>query len=115
MAKEDAVDEQKVVEMRRLMQEGGDKAVTRRYGAAATNSQEFQTAQRQREAARRQAEKVRLEAAAQSRERTDQARKQAERQQAVKASTSASAQSKRDQMLQSLRERDARQDTGRTR
>ena len=113
MAKEDAVDEQKVVEMRRLMQQGGDKAVTRRYGAAATNSQEFQTAQRQHEAARRRAEQVRLEAAAQSRERTERARKQADQQQAAKAS--ASGQSKRDQMLRSLRERDARQDTSRSR
>ncbi|MEJ6549503.1 hypothetical protein PQI66_08100 [Corynebacterium sp. USCH3] len=108
MSKDNEVDETKVAEMRRLMQQGGDDAVTRRYGAGATNSQEFQTAQRQREMVRRRAEQARLEAAAQARDRQDAARKQ--------QSNKSEATARQDRMRSEVqRQRERSKDTARTR
>jgi hypothetical protein len=50
-----ALDDKKVKEMRRLMAEGGDKAVEHRYGEQAKASPEYQRAAKQKAALKRQA------------------------------------------------------------
>ena len=56
---EKKVDGDRVAEMRRLLQEGGDAAVERRFGTSAQVTEEYRVAQRQRAAARRRAEEQR--------------------------------------------------------
>lgn len=50
-----ALDDKKVKEMRRLMAEGGDKAVEHRFGEQAKGSAEYQRAAKQKAALKRQA------------------------------------------------------------
>lgn len=69
-----ALDEKKVREMRRLMAEGGDKAVEHRFGEQAKASPEYQRAARQQAALKRQAGRQRAEMA---REATDNERDRA--------------------------------------
>lgn len=59
------VDGDRVAEIRRLLQAGGDAAVEKRLGASVTATEEFRVAQRQRAAVRRRAEEQRRRAAAQ--------------------------------------------------
>ena len=54
-----ALDEKKVKEMRRLMAEGGDKAVEHRFGEQAKASPEYQRAAKQKAALDRQARRQR--------------------------------------------------------
>ena len=59
------VDGDRVAEIRRLLQAGGDAAVEKRLGASVTATEEFRVAQRQRAAVRRRAEEQRRRVAAQ--------------------------------------------------
>lgn len=52
MAQQKQVDQERVKQMRKLMSEGGDKAVQHRFGEDATNSAEFKQAERDRQRAR---------------------------------------------------------------
>ncbi|AHW64796.1 Hypothetical protein CGLY_11755 [Corynebacterium glyciniphilum AJ 3170] len=53
MDNEKRVDDEKVAEMQRLLREGGEDAVTRRYAAASVASDEFREAQCRREIVRK--------------------------------------------------------------
>ncbi|MGV3114583.1 hypothetical protein ACEE18_08220 [Corynebacterium freneyi] len=66
------VDGDRVAEIRRLLQDGGDAAVEKRLGASVTATEEYRVAQRQRAAVRRRAEEQRRRAVAQREEREKQ-------------------------------------------
>lgn len=128
---EKKADGAKVAEMRRLLQEGGDAAVERRFGTSAQVTEEYRVAQRQRAAARRRAEEQRRRIVEQRQKRErdqakakaqdspearrvhaagreDQARRdvgKADRAEALKAKLQQQRPSMREQMQASLRRR----------
>lgn len=61
------IDQERVRQMRRLIADGGEKAVEHRFGEEAKATPEYREAQRQRDAAKRRAQEQRERAASETR------------------------------------------------
>ena len=101
------IDREKAAEMRRLMSEGGDKAVEKKFGEEAKGTEEYREAQRQQEVRRRQAQKQRERVAAEQAARSHAEQRKSPGHDWAKAQTSdARAQALKDRQKEREQQRD---------